>query len=438
MTTEMKIWQDALALIQEELASATFHNFIVDLVPYGIEKNTFVLLSPEEFKREHLRNRYADIVARAVQEASGRRYEVDFILATEKKTPDDPDENVSPHTINRRYTFDTFVIGQSNHFAHAAANTVANNPGCSYNPLFIYGGVGLGKTHLMHAIGNQIHQDHPDWKIVYTTTENFSNELITAIGSGRTDVNERFRNRYRSLDVLMVDDIQFISNRDATQVEFFNTFNQLYENQKQIVISSDKPPKEIPTLEDRLRSRFEWGLQVDIQAPDFETRVAILQKKAEVENLTVDQSVLEFIAEKIKSNIRELEGTLTRVIAYSNLLNQPIDLRLAAEALKDFIPPGAETAVTIETIVDIVADYYKITADDIYGQKRNREIALPRQIVMYLSRTLTENSLDKIGATLGGRDHGTIHHGAQKIKKTLLTDLRLQTEMEDLTKRIAE
>lgn len=435
MTQEMAVWRNALPLIEEELSPASYNGFITDLKPVLLRNNTLYLQSPSEFKRSHLRERYTTTIINAVHRGSGRNYTVEFVLDGELNQMMQPVSESHPITLNPRYTFETFVIGESNHFAHAAANVVANNPGKSYNPLFIYGGVGLGKTHLMHAIGNQISADNPDARIMYVTSEKFTNEMIAAI---RGDKNEEFRTRYRNVDVLMVDDIQFISNKEGTQVEFFNTFNHLYDEKKQLIISSDKPPKEIPTLEDRLRSRFEWGLLADVKAPDYETRVAILQKKAELENLIVPQEVLNFIAEKVKSNIRELEGSLTRVIAYSNLLGLSISVSLAAEALKDFITPGENEPISIDKIKEVVSDYYKISVEVIDGKKRNRDIAFPRQIAMYLCRELTDLSTLKIGEAFGGRDHTTIMHGCEKISGEMKSDPRLKTTIEDLTKRLME
>ena len=433
MTRAESIWNQTLPLLQEELASAVFNTFVDNIEALGIQDDALYLEVSSPDQRTYLRDRYASLIADAVQRAAGRRYDLEFMLPGEYQPHGQPSSDAWPSTLNSRYTFDNFVIGQSNHFAHAAANVVANNPGKNYNPLFIYGGVGLGKTHLMHAIGNQIFQDNPNARINYVTSEKFTNEMIAAI---RSDRNEEFRERYRNLDVLMIDDIQFISNKEGTQTEFFNTFNHLYEDQKQIVISSDKPPKAIPTLEERLRSRFEWGLQVDIQPPDFETRVAILQKKAETEALLIPGNVLSFIAEKIRSNIRELEGTLTRVVAYSNLLGKPVDIDLAHEALKDLILPGKRQTITIELIKGIVAEYYHLDVTDLEGKKRNRPIAFPRQVAIYLSRELTDEPLASIGASFGDRHHSTIIHDCEVIAERLRTDARLQTTIDDIIQRM--
>ncbi|VTQ81428.1 chromosomal replication initiator protein DnaA, partial [Hathewaya histolytica] len=338
-------------------------------------------------------------------------------------------------TLNPKYTFNSFVIGNSNRFAHAASLAVAEAPAKAYNPLFIYGGVGLGKTHLMHAIGHYILQNNSKSKVVYVTSEKFTNELINSI---KDDKNEEFRNKYRNVDVLLIDDIQFIAGKERTQEEFFHTFNALHEANKQIILSSDRPPKEIPTLEDRLRSRFEWGLITDIQAPDFETRIAILKKKADVDNLNIDNEVMVYIANKIKSNIRELEGALIRVVAYSSLTNKQINVDLAAEALKDIISNKQSKQITIDLIQDIVSSYYNLKIEDLKSARRTRNIAFPRQIAMYLCRKLTDMSLPKIGEEFGGRDHTTVIHAYDKISENLKKDETLEDIVNELAKKIKQ
>ena len=338
-------------------------------------------------------------------------------------------------TLNPKYTFNSFVIGNSNRFAHAASLAVAEAPAKAYNPLFIYGGVGLGKTHLMHAIGHYILESNPNAKVVYVSSEKFTNELINAI---KDDKNEEFRSKYRNVDVLLIDDIQFIAGKERTQEEFFHTFNALHDANKQIILSSDRPPKEIPTLEDRLRSRFEWGLIADIQVPDFETRMAILKKKADVENLNVANDVMGYIASKIKSNIRELEGALIRIIAYSSLTNREVSVDLATEALKDIISKKQGKHVTIDAIQDIAASYYNLRIEDLKSQRRTRSVAYPRQIAMYLSRKLTDMSLPKIGEEFGGRDHTTVIHAYEKISENLKTDDTLQHTVNNITKKLTQ
>lgn len=337
--------------------------------------------------------------------------------------------------LNDKYTFDNFVQGEGNKLAAGAALAVADSPGSFYNPLFIFGGVGLGKTHLMHAIGHYILQNNPNAKVVYVSSEKFTNELINAI---KDDKNEEFRTKYRSVDVLLIDDIQFIAGKERTQEEFFHTFNTLHEANKQIILSSDRPPKEIPTLEDRLRSRFEWGLIADIQAPDFETRMAILKKKADVEKLNVPNEVMVYIATKIKSNIRELEGALIRIVAYSSLTNRDITVDLATEALKDIISNKQNKCITIDLIQDIVANYFNLRVEDLKSQRRTRNVAYPRQIAMYLSRKLTDMSLPKIGEEFGGRDHTTVIHAYEKISEALNNDQSLEHTIDDITKKLTQ
>ena len=336
-------------------------------------------------------------------------------------------------TLNPKYTFETFVTGKSNQLAHAASVSVAENPGRGYNPLFLYGGVGLGKTHLMHAIGHRILASHPEMRVLYVSSEKFTNELINSIRDGHP---ERFRDKYRTIDVLMVDDIQFISGKTSTQEEFFHTFNALHDAGKQIILSSDRPPKEVEKLEERLRSRFEWGLITDIQAPDLETRIAILRKKAMVDQIDVPNDVMFSIANRIDTNIRELEGALTRVVAYASLTKQPVTTELVAEALKDLFPAGGEREVTLEIIQEIVASYFQIPVDDLHSKKRSRSIAFPRQIAMYLCRELTESSLPSIGQFFGGRDHTTVLHAYDKIKTEKETDDKLAKILTELVARI--
>ncbi|TWH46639.1 chromosomal replication initiator protein [Sporomusa sp. KB1] len=354
-----------------------------------------------------------------------------------EKYPNRPNINLPPiaeeFNLNPKYIFSTFVIGNSNRLAHAASLAVSEAPAQVYNPFFIYGGVGLGKTHLMHAIGHRIKENNPNSKVVYISSEKFTNELINSIISGNP---ESFRQRYRNIDVLLVDDIQFLSKKEHTQEEFFHTFNTLHDANKQIIISSDRAPREIQTLEDRLRSRFEWGLITDIQPPDLETRIAVLRKKAMMESLNVPNEVIVYIASRIENNIRELEGALIRVIAYASLNNQPIDIDLATEALKDIFPDGRPKQITTDLIKDIVAAYFKLKLEDLSAKKRTRNVAFPRQIAMYLCRELTETSLPKIGEIFGGRDHTTVIHAHDKIHRERNSDVKLNNTIKDLIKRI--
>ncbi|MBI5078874.1 chromosomal replication initiator protein DnaA, partial [Candidatus Saganbacteria bacterium] len=346
-------------------------------------------------------------------------------------------EKISPPSklfLNPRYTFDSFVVGASNRFAHAAALAVAESPAAAYNPLFLYGGVGLGKTHLMQAIGHQVAAKNPNAKILYITSEMFTNELINSI---RDDKTLSFRNKYRRIDVLLVDDVQFIAGKESTQEEFFHTFNALHESNKQIVVSSDRPPKEIPTLEERLRSRFEWGLTADIQSPDFETRIAILKKKAEISELSVADDILAFIASKITSNIRELEGALIRIVAYASLNDSEISLPVTDYVLKDlFTPQKDKTNISIDLIKKISAEYYSVRIDDMSAKIRTKEIATARQVAMYVARKLTSASFPKIGEEFGGRDHTTVLHACEKMESAVKEDPEVAEAVEKISAAI--
>ena len=354
------------------------------------------------------------------------------------------EENVAVHEIpspiapgdasslNSKYTFDTFVTGNSNRFAHAAALAVAAAPGKTYNPFFMYGGVGLGKTHLMHAIGHHILNTHPEMRVLYVSSEKFMNEMINSIRDGNPEL---FRQKYRNIDVLLVDDIQFLTGKQSTQEEFFHTFNTLRDAEKQIILSSDRPPREVKNLEERLRSRFEWGLTTDIQAPDLETRIAILRKKSQLEKIDVPNDVLVYIAGRIDSNIRELEGALTKVIAYASLYNRPITTDLMTEALRDVLPDGGKREISVAMIKEVVATYCNIKVEDLDSKKRNREIAYPRQVAMYLCRELTDTSLPKIG-DIFNRDHTTVIHACEKIRADCETDTKVKNMVNELTERL--
>lgn len=449
------LWEQALNIIKGEISEISFNTWIKSCTPISISDNILKLSVPNEFTKGILDTRYKDLLIQALKIVTSRKFKIEFYLESdleeekenEEKQKEEKKENTNDvdgsivvsdemsATLNPKYTFQSFVIGNSNRFAHAASLAVAESPAKAYNPLFIYGGVGLGKTHLMHAIGHYILQENPKAKVVYVSSEKFTNELINAI---KDDKNEEFRNKYRKVDVLLIDDIQFIAGKERTQEEFFHTFNALHEENKQIILSSDRPPKEIPTLEDRLRSRFEWGLIADIQPPDFETRMAILKKKADVEGLNVPNEVMVYIATKIKSNIRELEGALIRIIAYSSLTNRDVSVDLASEALKDIISNKESAPVTVKTIQESVANYYNLRIEDLKSQRRTRNIAYPRQIAMYLSRKLTDMSLPKIGEEFGGRDHTTVIHAYEKISDSLNTDESLQHTVNDITKKLTQ
>ncbi len=438
------IWENALRLIRDELAEVSFNTWFKVIQPVEMSDNYIVLCAPTEFIKNILETRYITLIFNALEQVTSIEYDIRIILP-EEKNPQTPDPNRSKQSdnndtlvsglgiLNPKYTFDTFVIGNSNRFAHAASLAVSEAPAKAYNPLFIYGGVGLGKTHLMHAIGHYILRNNPRTRVVYTTSEKFTNDLINSI---RDDKNVEFRNRYRTTDVLLVDDIQFIADKERTQEEFFHTFNSLYEASKQIIISSDHPPKEIPTLEDRLRSRFEWGLICDIQPPDFETRIAILKKKAKLENIITPDEVLAYIAKRIESNIRELEGALIRVVAYSTLTNREINMDLTQEALKDFFSNSKPKLVTVDIIKRVISEYYSIKNEDFKSKKRTRAIAFPRQVAMYLAREFTDLSLPKIGEEFGGRDHSTVLHAYDKISTEIKTDESLKIAINEIQKRL--
>ncbi|MNM37035.1 MULTISPECIES: chromosomal replication initiator protein DnaA [Clostridium] len=450
MDTQLnQLWEKTLNIIKSEMSEVSFNTWIKSCEPLSISSDSIKLGVPNEFTKDILEQRYKDLVANAIKLISSKKYNIEFLIESDTSELHSEDTTLRHNkknsavvvndlmlaTLNPKYTFDSFVIGNSNRFAHAASLAVAESPAKAYNPLFIYGGVGLGKTHLMHAIGHYILQNNSKSKVVYVSSEKFTNELINAI---KDDKNEEFRNKYRNIDVLLIDDIQFIAGKERTQEEFFHTFNALHEASKQIILSSDRPPKEIPTLEDRLRSRFEWGLIADIQAPDFETRMAILKKKADVENLNVANEVMVYIATKIKSNIRELEGALIRIVAYSSLTGRDITVDLATEALKDIISNKQSKNITIETIQDVVSSYYNLRVEDLKSQRRTRNIAYPRQIAMYLSRKLTDLSLPKIGEEFGGRDHTTVIHAYEKISGGLKNDESTQNTINDLTKKLTQ
>ncbi len=441
MSLELEnIWNEVLKLIKVELTEVSFNTWLKTIKPITIAENIVVLAAPNEFTKNILEGRYLNLIKNAIKQVTNIDYEIKFVIPGEDISLNVGQSIVNNNLINEqraqlnpKYTFDTFVIGNSNRFAHAACLAVAEAPAQAYNPLFIYGGVGLGKTHLMHAIGHYILNQTPNAKVVYVSSEKFTNELINSI---RDDKNNEFRNKYRNVDILLIDDIQFIAGKESTQEEFFHTFNALHEANKQIVISSDRPPKEIPTLEDRLRSRFEWGLISDIQPPDLETRIAILKKKAKVENIEVPDDVMNYIATKIQSNIRELEGALIRIVAYSSLTNKEITLELAEEALKDIFSTNKPRKITVDLIKEVVSKDFGVKVEDFNSKKRTRSIAYPRQIAMYLTRELTDLSLPKIGEEFGGRDHTTVIHAYDKISKEISTDEDLKNRIDALIKDI--
>lgn len=437
------IWTEVLKLIKVELTEVSFNTWLKTIEPISISQDKVVLTAPNEFTKGILEGRYLNLIKNALTQVTEQDFKIHFIIPGEEEYTNNEQSIKQNHEsnnnqraqLNPKYTFDSFVIGSSNRLAHAASLAVAEAPAQAYNPLFLYGGVGLGKTHLMHAIGHYILSQNPNTKVVYVSSEKFTNELINSIREYR---NEEFRNKYRNIDVLLIDDIQFIEGKEGTQEEFFHTFNALHENNKQIIISSDRPPKKIPTLEDRLTSRFEWGLITDIQPPDFETRIAILRKKAKIENITVDDGVMSYIATKIESNIRELEGALIRVVAYASLTNSEVTKELTEEALKDILSATKSKEITVNLIKDIISKNYNIKMDDFNSRKRTRAIAYPRQIAMYLTRELTDLSLPKIGDEFGGRDHTTVIHAYDKIEKEINESTSFKRKIDDIIEDLKE
>ncbi|WP_333646662.1 chromosomal replication initiator protein DnaA [Lacrimispora sp.] len=447
-------WDEILLNLKEEhdITDVSFKTWLLPLKVHAVSGEKVIVTVPDVEFLGYIRKKYGFLLKITIEEVTGFESTIDFVVENQiqKEKALAPAGNtlitntagsvsqsaIQTANLNPKYIFDTFVVGANNNLAHAASLAVAESPGEIYNPLFIYGGVGLGKTHLMHSIGHFILKNNPSAKVLYVTSEKFTNELIDAIRNKNNFSPTEFREKYRNNDVLLIDDIQFIIGKESTQEEFFHTFNTLYEAKKQIIISSDKPPKDIETLEERLRSRFEWGLTVDIQSPDYETRMAILRKKEEMEGYNIDNEVIKYIATNIKSNIRELEGALTKIVALSRLDNKDITVELAEEALKDIISPNDKREVTPELVIQVVADHYGITPLDISSQKRNKEIVYPRQIVMYLCREMVGTPLQMIGKFLGGRDHTTIIHGIEKITAEINKNESLNNTIDILKKKI--
>ncbi|MGR6837260.1 chromosomal replication initiator protein DnaA [Syntrophomonas erecta] len=421
------IWSDVLQLLRKEIGATSFDIWF-SMAKYSTFRNNKIFVTvPNSLTREWIESRYLENMQTKLRSLTNQ--DISLVLTTE---PVKEKEGSLPQ-LNSKYTFETFVVGNSNRFAHAASYAVAESPSRAYNPLFIYGGVGLGKTHLMQAIGHQIISKGNNNSVMYVSSEQFTNELISSI---KDDNTSGFRNKYRNIDVLLIDDIQFLAGKERTQEEFFHTFNTLYEANKQLVISSDRPPRNIPTLEDRLRSRFEWGLITDIQPPDLETRIAILRKKADLENLNIPYDILDYIANYIDSNIRELEGALVRVVAYATITSKPLNMNTASEALKDILPPPRPRKITIEMIQKEVCQFYNLEMSELLSKKRNKQVVYPRQIAMFLCRQLTDASYPQIGDQFGGRDHTTVIHANEKLEKQLKTDTELATAIETLCKKI--
>ncbi|MBR9945775.1 chromosomal replication initiator protein DnaA [Clostridiaceae bacterium Marseille-Q4145] len=455
MDTQLELltekWDGILQTIRREndLSKVAFETWLLPLKIFRIEDHVLKITAPFEQAVTYVENKYKIFLYVAVAEAMGEEYEIEIITEDEaskekayipqpKKIPAPVPMDDKKTNLNPKYTFDTFVIGSNNRFAHAASVAVAESPGKEYNPLFLYGGVGLGKTHLMHSVAHYILQKDPTKKVLYVTSEVFTNELIDSIRNGNNTSMTKFREKYRNIDVLLIDDVQFIIGKESTQEEFFHTFNALHSANKQIIISSDRPPKDMETLEARLQSRFEWGLIADISSPDYETRMAILRKKEELDGYNIDDEVIRYIATNIKSNIRELEGALNKLVALSNLEKREINISMAEEVLKDIISPNSKREVTPQVILDVVAEHYGVSSSDIIGSKRNSEIVVPRQIVMYLCREITDTSYKAIGILLGNRDHSTIISGDSKVRDKLASgDSSLKSNIDTIKKKLS-
>lgn len=441
--------------IEHGLSDVSFKTWIMPLKVYNVTDSTVYILVPLKESIDYIEKKYCLPFKVCIAEITGQEFELKFITSDDTNFIVEKEEENKSSTLNRvdifeqanlnpKYTFDTFVVGGNNNFAHAASLAVAESPGEIYNPLFLYGGVGLGKTHLMHSVAHFILQKDPSKKVLYVTSETFTNELIEALKSGKTSGGNElamtaFRDKYRNIDVLLIDDVQFIIGKESTQEEFFHTFNHLHVSGKQIIISSDKPPKDIETLEARLRTRFEWGLIADISSPDYETRMAILRKKEELDGLEryhIPDDVMQYIATNVKSNIRELEGSLNKLIALHKLKNEEINIMLAAEALKDIISPHESKQITPELILDVVSEHFSITTQDLKSGKRNSNIAVPRQIAMYLCRTMTDTPLKSIGIILGGRDHSTVSHGVEKVAEEIKVNDIMNNTVDIIKKKI--
>ena len=453
-----QIWSQVQEELRFQLAKRTYDMWLKNTSVVSADGSTFRIGVPSKLAKDWLEDRFSGLIQETLQAVTGAEVGIDFVIAPSNHRPplvatdgedgDSPSTNghqnghengaeadvaPAPSELNARFRFSSFVVGHNSQFAHAAAKAVAEAPGDSYNPLFLYGGVGLGKTHLMHAIGHEVHDRFPRKRVVYLTSEQFTNEVISSIATARMG---EFRHKYRTVDVLLIDDVQFLAGKDRTKEEFFHTFNALHEINKQIVISSDRPPKEIPTLEDRLRSRFEWGLIADIQPPDFETRLAILHSKLGGRTSLVPEEVLNFIAHKVQRNIRELEGALTRVQAFAAVHQRSVDEDEAARLLADIIPAGTRKPINVDRIQVLVADFYNVTLEDMKSKRRDKHIVFPRQVAMFLVREETPSSLPAIGKAFGGRDHTTALHSIEKIANELKEDERLRFEVQAIRERL--
>ena len=438
--TAQSLWSEVAGRLRGALNDTTYRTWFADAEGVELTDDTLAISVPNDFTREWIEGHFLGLIGAAARDATGQERRIRLTVADRPREPAatsaQPPRKQSESGLNAKYTFDSFVIGSSNRFAHAAALAVAEAPAQAYNPLFIYGGTGLGKTHLMQAIAQYVGEHSSELSVRYVTSETFMNDFINSLRDKRI---EGFKQRYRTYDLLLIDDIQFFEHKERIQEEFFHTFNTIYEAGGQLVISSDRPPREISTLEERLRSRFEWGLITDIQPPDLETRIAILRKKVKTDGIHIpDPKVLEFIAGRISSNIRELEGALTRVVAFSSLTGRPMTEELAQDVLKDVFPQGEVPQVTIESIQELVSDRFGLSLQELCGDKRSQNIVYPRQVAMYLSRELTDSSLPKIGKQFGGRDHTTVIHATSKIARMIREDRSVYNLVQELTARVKQ
>ena len=439
-------WDEILNTVKKEheISDISFDTWMRPLEVYAVEENTLYILAPfEQMALSYIQKKYYLPLKVAIGEVVGVEYDIQFILPEharslniKKPAKKAASLNGANSNLNPNYTFETFVVGNNNRFAQSASLAVAESPGETYNPLYIYGGPGLGKTHLMHSIGHFILDQNPNAKVIYVTSEQFTNEVIESIRNGNSSSMTKFRDKYRTVDVLMIDDIQFIIGKESTQEEFFHTFNALQTQGKQIILTSDKPPKDMETLEERIRSRFEWGLMADIGIPDYETRMAILRKKAENDNFYIDDEILNYIANNIKSNVRELEGALNKLLAYNVLCNETITMDIAQQELQNIITPDKPREITPQLIIEVVTEHFNISMDQMISRSRSSDIAKPRQIAMFLCKTMTDSSLDVIGSFLGGRDHSTIIHGIKKISDEYDANENTRTLIDTIKKKI--
>lgn len=433
MTNTVEIWKEVLDELKKDIGPININTWFSHANLADIRENTFYIQVANQFSIDHIKKRYEQMLKDAIKSVTSNNYDIEYFVGDMDIDNPHSHDFESVNNLNKRYTFDNFVVGKSNEFPHAASFSVAESPGILYNPLFIYGSSGLGKTHLMHAIGNYIINEDPTLRPMYVSSEQFTNELVEAL---RKDTTPEFRNKYRNVDLLLVDDIQFLIGKEGIQEEFFHTFNVLYQDQKQIVVTSDKPPKELKGLETRIITRLGGGLIADIMSPDIETRIAILRNKNEMEGFDISEEILDYIAENIDSNIRELEGALLRIVAYSNLTSREVDIDLAQLVLKDILDQKKKIVINTDRIKEIVSKEYGISIKDMESRKRPRDIAYARQVAMFLSREMTDLSLPKIGADFGGRDHTTVIHAVDKISEEIDSNLDTKKRIDRVKKDI--